>query len=313
MRSSSALFPVSLMAAELLGDLHDDAYLLNPGVSSDPGVRIAVSRITDPAWDVQRQGARLPVILLHSEFHNRHQWLGSNAQGAARQLARAGWDVWLPEMRGHGRSPRNPQWSTNQFSDFVQQDWPAVQRFVMEQAGEPFWVGQGLSALSLAEMLIEQPELAYRIPGAVFIEPGESRRHWLQKQLSRRDRWRLSRRHSVNGPWGPEEEPAALLRTLFDQNRAARRGGRHPVYDRLRSVRVPSLVISNGNDNQVRDFTGLLGAQSRNTLLRHSAAAVEPVPAACQAPDGKCIETLLEWLESQRIGQTQVPHKSEAL
>ncbi|MDX1590237.1 MAG: alpha/beta fold hydrolase [Oleiphilaceae bacterium] len=310
MRSSSALFPVSLVAAEVLDHLHDDAYLLNPGVSQDPSVRVAVSRLTDPAWDVGRQGPRVPVVLLHSEFHNRHQWLGSDSQGLARQLARAGYDVWMPEMRGHGRSPRNTHWRSNQVSDYVQQDWPAVLAFVAEQSGEAFWLGQGLSALSLAQMLVSAPGEAARVRGAVFIEPGEPRRHWLQKQLSRRTRWRLSRRHSVSGTWGPEEEPAALLRTLFTLHRRARRGDSHPVYGQLRRVSTPSLVISNGNDDPAREFSGLLGAQSRRTLLRHSANSQGPLPPACQPPDGKTALTLLEWLQEQQAGHS---HYREAL
>lgn len=322
MRSSSTLFPVSLIATEMLGDLHDDAYLLNPGVSSDPGVRIAVSRITDPRW----QAPRTPVILLHSEFNNRHQWLGTDAQGPARQLARAGFDVWLPEMRGHGRSPRNPQWTANQLSHYAHEDWPAVQRFVIEQSGAPFWVAQGLATQALAQMLLERPRQGAQVRGVVFIEPGQSARHWLQQALSRRQRWRLSRESSLSGPWGVEEEPAALISALLSTHRKHRRSADHPVYDRLRGIRSDSLVISNGNDDHVRVFSGLLGSQKRHTLLRHGAtrtAAAEDGPdqvpaarlttvAACQPPDPVLTATLLEWLQQRNPPAVQAQPEQSA-
>jgi len=71
MQSSSRLFPVTLSATEMAGKLYEDVYHMKPGVSSDPTVRLAVTRVRDPAW----QGERFPVVLLHSEFHNRRLWL----------------------------------------------------------------------------------------------------------------------------------------------------------------------------------------------------------------------------------------------
>ena len=44
---------------------------------------------------------------------------------------------------------------------------------------------------------------------------------------------------------------------------------KHPVYDRLRVIRCPSLVVSMGKDEETRHFAGLLGGQIRQTLLSH--------------------------------------------
>jgi len=311
MRSSSSLFPVSLIAAEVIGDLHDDAYLLNPGISPDPTVRLAVSRITDPGFTGRRQ----PVVLLHSEFQNRQQWLTRAGDGLAQRLARAGCDVWLPEMRGHGRSPRNRTWANGSLIEFAGQDWPAVHRFVTEQADEPpIWVAQGIGAVSLAHMLINFHRTASRVPGVVFIEPGKPGSHWLQKKLSRRERWGLARRTSLFGDWGPEEEPVNLFQTLFGWQRAYRKGKGHPVYDQLRSIRNRAMVISNGNDEQARVFAGLLGGQSRATAFTDPEARSGGVSAcAVMAPSVQA--ELITWVReaASETSGAGAPARSEVL
>jgi hypothetical protein len=46
MKSSSALFPVALMRAEVLSsELTEDTYLLKPNNSPDPSAQIALSRL----------------------------------------------------------------------------------------------------------------------------------------------------------------------------------------------------------------------------------------------------------------------------
>ena len=113
MRSSSKLFPVSLMAAEMAGPFHEDVYELRPGNSSDASVSISVTRVSDP----RRPRLGKPVVLVHREFGNRRFWFAPDGQGIAADLAHAGFDVWLPEMRGHGLSPRNQRWTRNTLSD----------------------------------------------------------------------------------------------------------------------------------------------------------------------------------------------------
>ncbi len=270
MQSSSRLFPVSLMATELAGDLHEDVYQLNPGISTDPTLRIAVTRVTDPAWE----GDRSPVVLLHAEFKNRRQWLTPQGEGFAGLLARFGFDVWLPEMRGHGLSPAHRDWALNHCSLLAEEDLPPVQRFVMEQSGKaPVWLGRGLGGRLLAHGLVHSRLMRRYTCGAVFIEPGNPSRHWTEDELTLLERWALPRRERVSGSqrdWGTEDEPARLLRDIYRQQRRYRRGKKHPVYDGLRTIRCPALVVSLGDeDDEVRNFSGQLGGQSRQTLLSH--------------------------------------------
>ncbi|EPN67992.1 esterase/lipase/thioesterase family protein, partial [Pseudomonas syringae pv. actinidiae ICMP 19079] len=101
MQSSSQLFPVALISAERRGDLVEDVYRLKPANSPDPSVELVVTRlglVDQPAT----RGA--PVILLHGSFSNRRFWYSPKGIGLGPYLARAGYDVWIPEMRGHGLS-----------------------------------------------------------------------------------------------------------------------------------------------------------------------------------------------------------------
>lgn len=269
MQSSSSLFPVSLVATEMAGELHEDVYQLNPGISADPTVRLAVTRLTDPAW----QGARAPVVLVHSEFHNKRQWLSPKGEGFAALLARYGFDVWLAEMRGHGMSPRNRDWANGYQSLLAQEDLPPIHCFVSEQTGRsPVWIGRGLGSRLIAHGIIENNLLLRHVSGAVFIEPGNSRFHWTEAELSVFERWRLARKERMPGRalgWGPEDEPVMLFRDLYRAERRARRSKNHPLYGHLRAIRCPSLVVSMGEDEETRQFAGSLGGKVRQTLLSH--------------------------------------------
>ncbi len=269
MQSSSSLFPVALIATEMAGELHEDVYQLNPGISVDPTVRLAVTRLTDPAWE----GQRAPVVLLHSEFHNKRQWLSPRGEGFAALLARYGFDVWMAEMRGHGMSPRNRDWARGHQRLIAQEDLPPIHRFISEQTGRsPVWVGRGLGSRLIAHGIVDNHLLLRHVPGAVFIEPGNPHSHWTEAELSSLERWGLARRDRMRGRargWGPEDEPALLFRDLYRSQRRCRRSGKHPLYDRLRVIRCPSLVVSMGEDDEARQFAGALGGQIRQTLLSH--------------------------------------------
>ncbi len=68
MQSSSRLFPVALVSAELRADLTEDIYRLKPGNSPDASVELVVTRLGQQAAG-ERRGP--PVILLHGSFSNR--------------------------------------------------------------------------------------------------------------------------------------------------------------------------------------------------------------------------------------------------
>ena len=151
MQSSSLLFPVALISAERRGDLSEDVYRLKPANSPDISVELVVTRL-GMADDSQVRG--VPVILLHGSFSNRRFWYSPKGVGLGAFLARAGFDVWLPEMRGHGLSSRNIAWGKNRVADYARYDLPAIVAFVRELSGQvPHWIGHSQGAISLAAAL----------------------------------------------------------------------------------------------------------------------------------------------------------------
>lgn len=294
MLSSSQLFPVSLMRADFAGPLAEDVYQLNPGISPDISVRVAVTRVTDPAWE----GPRRPVILLHSEFHNRRQWLSPEGRGFAARLAGEGFDVWLPEMRGHGLSPVNTHWSSNTLSSMALEDWPALHAFVTEQSGlAPVWLGVGVGGLSLSYSFIQVPEIG-DAAGLVLVDCPTG--HWFPglSELSLKQRWLARRRGYVDGPalnWGMEREPWALFAELREWHRR-RKGGQHPIMDHLRAVKVRSLVVAAHEDGtRARALQGRLGGLSRELRVFRSPGSRQPAGPFT----GDEVEVaILEWLGS---------------
>lgn len=149
MQSSSRLFPVALLSAELLGDLSEDVYRLKPGNSPDPSVELALTRLGRAG-----QVAAVPVVLLHGSFSNRRFWYSPAGIGPGAYLARMGFDVWIAEMRGHGLSPRNPGYSRNRVADYAAWDLPAIAAFIHEQTGQPaHWLGHSLGGATLLAAL----------------------------------------------------------------------------------------------------------------------------------------------------------------
>ena len=299
MRSSSDLFPVSLIAAETLEGFDDDGYLLHPGVSSDPSVRIGVSRVSS-----QPRDRHAPVVLLHPEFQNRYHWLKGQHLGFAGELLAENFDVWLPEMRGHGRSPRNHTWAAGSLLTMGYEDWWSVQRFVQEQSDgqSPVWVAQGMGALSLLHALAKKPEMANAMAALILIEPGTPDEHWLGSNLSTRQRWQLRRRPAFGGPWGPELEPSALVQEVLEWRSSRKQPDQHPVFHRLPMSLPPVLSVSLGNDDAVRALAAQLPGTPSDVLVPADVGATltAGVPA-CDVPIEPLRLEMRQWLARQGV------------
>ncbi|CAD5377537.1 Esterase/lipase/thioesterase family protein [Pseudomonas sp. OF001] len=253
MQSSSKLFPVALVSAELRGDLTEDVYLLKPGNSPDGSVALALTRLGHAA--AARRGE--PLVLLHGAFANRRCWYTAHGHGLGAWLARAGFDVWLAEMRGHGLSPRNRLYRSNRVADYARFDLPAIAAFVDEQCAQPaHWLGHSLGGLSIAAALAGAHLAAMRVASLVLLGCQIRHLHWSLKlpPLSWGARLWLRRREQVGGGWlglGPEDEPAGIacdaLRWYGPFGRFA--DGRQDWVAALAAVEVPVLALAGAGDH----------------------------------------------------------------
>jgi len=212
MKSSSSLFPVTLLRADILGDLSEDIYLVKHNRDPDQSVQIALARIGQ-ADHPEKSG--FPLVLVHGSFTNRGFWLSPKGQGFARYLVEQGFDVWLFEQRGHGLSPRNEDYSANTVERYARFDVPAVHEFIQEQTGRyPAWVGHSLGGTMIATAVaggffnalpafamlgtqVVRPNLALQFPLAGPLVRGVVA---LKKELD-------GRQMKI----GPENEPAGVI------------------------------------------------------------------------------------------------------
>lgn len=255
MQSSSELFPVALIGAELRGDLSEDIYRLKPGNSPDRSVELALTRLGRAGYEHTRG---VPVILIPGSFSNRRFWFSPKGIGLGAYLARAGFDVWIAEMRGHGLSPRNRDYSRNTVSDYVRYDLPAIADFIHElNPQKAHWLGHSLGGIILAGALgghyLDEAKIA---SGALFGSQ-ISRVYWPLKlpPLEWTARLLLKRFSVLSGARlkrGPEDEPIGLVveslrwHGLFGRFGDAKRNW----WAGLAEVRVPVLAVAALGDRQ---------------------------------------------------------------
>jgi pimeloyl-ACP methyl ester carboxylesterase len=259
MQSSSNLFPVALISAERRGDLSEDVYRLKPGNSPDGTVELAVTRL-GLADVAQTRGT--PVILLHGSFSNRRFWYSPKGIGLGAYLARQGFDVWIPEMRGHGLSKRNHDYVKNRIADYARYDLPAIGAFVREQSAQiPHWIGHSLGGITLAAALGGQFLGAPAVASVALFGCQVSRTHWPLKitPVEWGGRFILKRLAQLSGPRfkrGPEDEPAGVMIEAMRWNGLFGRFGdrERDWWKGLADVDVPLLAVSAVGDQQDPDW-----------------------------------------------------------
>ncbi len=213
MKSSSSLFPVALMRAEVLSsEFIEDTYLLKPNNSSDPTAQIALSRLG--YYEKKRPDRGIPIILIHGAFSNKGIWLDSHLHGAARILLENGFDPWMLEMRGHGDSPENNLFLKNSLELYAQYDLPAIQAFVNEQTQQKaVWLGHSSGGVCIATALAGNHLKTENISAIALFGAQVSRYPWviylpLVRTFIRT--WLLTKKHIMNVKLGPEVEPRGV-------------------------------------------------------------------------------------------------------
>lgn len=135
MKSSSDLFPVTLVSAELRAAWSEDLYRLKPNNSADHSVEFAVVRCSRSNGGTASRSARPAVLWLPHFLTSRLDWQ-ERWEAIVPQLLDAGTEVWYLEWRGQGASPSNADWARNRVLDLAAFDLPAAIAFVAEQTGQ---------------------------------------------------------------------------------------------------------------------------------------------------------------------------------
>ncbi len=117
--------------------------------TTSDGWRLAVHH-----YEGATQGDRAPVILCHGLSSNRFIFDMEGAPSLACHLRDAGYDVWVPELRGSGmsdapgllRSASPYSWG---FDDHLDYDVPAIIDLVIMKTGAPQvkWVGHSMGGM----------------------------------------------------------------------------------------------------------------------------------------------------------------------
>lgn len=109
---------------------------------ADDGVELALYRAEPEA-----NQRRTPVLLVHGTFSNRNFFFGHTPERSlARALAARGWDCWVAELRGRGRSGPAGAGGAWHFEDWIRRDAPALVEAVIGATGHDQLVWLGHSA-----------------------------------------------------------------------------------------------------------------------------------------------------------------------
>src|SRR6185503_13122121 len=93
-------------------------------------------------------GTRAPILLIHGFGQNRYAW-HLPARSVANHLAKAGYDVFNLDLRGHGRSRHFGARAPRHVDDYIAEDLPiAVEEVQLHTGKRPVYlVGHSLGGL----------------------------------------------------------------------------------------------------------------------------------------------------------------------
>jgi len=126
-------------------DRHDRATFLKELVVTSGKVPLAMVR---KRLASNEGGTKAPVLLVHGFGQNRYAW-HLPARSVANHLARAGYDVFNLDLRGHGRSRHFGARAVRHVDDYITEDLPIAVEEVRLHTGERpvFLVGHSLGGL----------------------------------------------------------------------------------------------------------------------------------------------------------------------
>lgn len=217
----------------------------------DDGVALALFRAR-PA--VPRSAP--PILLVHGTFSNRNFFLGRHERGFARYLAERGFDAWVAELRGHGRSGAAGRASAWHFEDWIRRDAPALIGQVLAETGASHLVWTGHSAggiIGLAFAGLQHPRSA-DVAGLVLVSsPAPTGLGFLQVPMAAAALGitRLMGRFPARLVGiGPEDEHPGIMRQWMRWNLSGRWHGDDGTdyFANCARITVPVLALAGGGD-----------------------------------------------------------------
>ncbi len=121
-----------------------DARALHYKAYAADGVELHLRRVRSP-----RLGSKGPTVMLLHGLGANHRGFHFPERSLARWLADRGCDVWLPELRGHGRSAVDSyDWCLD---EYLEMDLPAILAAIQKYGAtdEIFWVGHSMGGILL--------------------------------------------------------------------------------------------------------------------------------------------------------------------
>jgi len=128
------------------------------------GERLHVKRIYRP-------GARAAVLMLHGVLSNGRIFYTQTGKGLAHYLARAGYDVFVLDLRGHGASqPPIDRQTRHGQSDAICVDLPAVHAKIREltNGAELHWLAHSWGGVLMSSCLLRFPQLIPQVKSCVY-------------------------------------------------------------------------------------------------------------------------------------------------
>lgn len=145
-------------------DRHDRATFVKEVVVAGGRVPLAMVR---KRLSSNEGATRAPILLVHGFGQNRYAW-HLPARSFANHLARAGYDVFNLDLRGHGRSRHLGARAPRSVDEYVSEDLPIAVEELLSHTGNraPFLVGHSLGGLV---SYAAAPRLAGAVRGIVAI------------------------------------------------------------------------------------------------------------------------------------------------
>jgi len=222
-----------------------------------------------------------PIVLLHGSYSTRHFWISQKGIGLGAYLTDHGFDIWVPEFRGHGFSPKGKHFKRYSVEQQMKFDLPAFSEFIFHKTKQAaVWFGHSLGGLSLYGSISQGWLQTQYIKGLIT----------MGSQVSEGDRYLkipfvpflADRLLDIFGEFpakklglGPENEAPGVIRDVISWKK---RGGNWSssdgisFWDGFSKIKQPCLVIASRGDT-TDSFEGCeylfnqLGSKSKQFIL----------------------------------------------